>query len=194
MPQPLVSVLMGSRSDLAVMEKAAAVLREFGVPHEVRVLSAHRSSKALEAHVEEAAAGGVEVFICAAGMAAHLAGAVAARTTLPVIGVPLSASLNGLDALLSTVQMPPGIPVATVAVDGAKNSAYLAISILALKRPDLTGKLHAFREQMAREIESNSMVSGDPPPAGGVKPPAAGGRSPAGAGQPPGKTPGGTPS
>jgi len=144
---------MGSRSDLPVMEKASAVLREFGVPHEVRVLSAHRSSKALEAHVEAAASGGVEVFICAAGMAAHLAGAVAARTILPVIGVPLSASLCGFDALLSTVQMPPGIPVATVAVDGARNAAYLAVAILALKRPELAAKLKAFRDTMTMEAE-----------------------------------------
>lgn len=167
MPQPavvapsLVAILMGSRSDLPTMEKAAAVLREFGVPHEVRVLSAHRGPAALDAYVREAPLRGVEVFICAAGMAAHLAGAVAARTTLPVVGVPLSATLGGLDALLSTVQMPPGIPVATVGVDGAKNAAYLAVSILALKHPELGDKLRAFRFKMTADAAAASEVSGD---------------------------------
>lgn len=159
MPQPLVAILMGSRSDLPVMEKAAAVLREFDVPYEVRILSAHRSPEALDAYLKQATSGGVEVFICAAGMAAHLAGAVAARTTLPVIGVPLSATLNGLDSLLSTVQMPPGIPVATVAIDGAKNAAYLAVSILALKRSELADKLRAFRERMASDAAAGSVVA-----------------------------------
>lgn len=157
MTQPLVSILMGSRSDLPVMEKAATVLREFGVAHEVRVLSAHRTPEALDAHVRQATS--VEVFICAAGMAAHLAGAVAARTVRPVIGVPLAASLNGLDALLSTVQMPPGIPVATVGVDGARNAAYLAVAILALKYPPLGERLAAFREKTAAEAERTSLIS-----------------------------------
>lgn len=157
--QALVAVLLGSRSDLPVMGKAAAVLGEFGVAHEVRVLSAHRGPAALDAYVREAGAGGVEVFICAAGMAAHLAGAVAARTTLPVIGVPLSATLGGLDALLSTVQMPPGIPVATVGVDGARNAAYLAVSILALKHSELAERLRAFREKLAAEAEASSRVT-----------------------------------
>ncbi len=159
--QALVAVLLGSRSDLPVMGKAAAALGEFGVAHEVRVLSAHRASAALDGYVREAESAGVEVFICAAGMAAHLAGAVAARTTLPVIGVPLSATLGGLDALLSTVQMPPGIPVATVSVDGAKNAAYLALSILALRRPELAERLRAFREKMVRDAVAGSEVTGD---------------------------------
>lgn len=160
MTQPLVAVLMGSRSDLAIMEKTASVLDEFGVRHEVRVLSAHRSPGALDGYVKQAASAGVEVFICGAGMAAHLAGAVAARTTLPVIGVPLSATLGGLDALLSTVQMPPGVPVATVGVDGAKNAAYLAISILALKRPELAEKLRVHRERTAAEAGKEAAVPG----------------------------------
>lgn len=155
MTQPLVSILMGSRSDLPVMEKAAAVLSEFDVPCEVRVLSAHRTPEALDAYVRQTPA---EVFICAAGMAAHLAGAVAARTVRPVIGVPISASLNGLDALLSTVQMPPGIPVATVGVDGAKNAAYLAIAILSLKDPALAEKLRVYRATVAAEAEENSLI------------------------------------
>lgn len=162
MTQPLVSVLMGSRSDLPVMEKAASVLGEFGVPVEVRVLSAHRTPEALDAHVRRAVSEGVEVFICAAGMAAHLAGAVAARTIRPVIGVPISASLSGLDALLSTVQMPPGIPVATVGVDGAKNAAYLAIAILSLKDPGLAEKLRVYRATVAAEAEENSLIGPGP--------------------------------
>lgn len=158
---PRVAIMMGSRSDLPVMEKAAAVLAEFGVPHEMRVLSAHRTPDALDAYVRAAVGGGVEVFICGAGMAAHLAGAVAARTTRPVIGVPLSATLNGLDALLSTVQMPPGIPVATVAVDGARNAAYLAVAILALGDPGLAERLRAFRERAGAEAErSGAMPTG----------------------------------
>lgn len=156
---PLVAILMGSRSDLPVMGKATAVLREFDAPAEVRVLSAHRAPEALAAYVAEAESRGVEVFICAAGMAAHLAGAVAARTTLPVIGVPLSATLGGLDALLSTVQMPPGVPVATVGVDAAKNAAYLAVSILALKRPELGERLRAFRRKMAEEAGAAAVVT-----------------------------------
>ncbi len=168
-----VSVLMGSRSDLPVVGKAAAVLREFGVPCEVRVLSAHRTPESLAAYVRQAEAGGVEVFIAAAGMAAHLAGAVAARTVLPVIGVPLAApagaaGLGGLDALLSTVQMPPGIPVATVGVDAAKNAAYLAVSILALKHPELGDKLRAYREKLAAGAAAASEVTGEELAGGGA--------------------------
>lgn len=171
MTEPLVSVLMGSRSDLPVMKKAVEVLRAFNVACEVRVLSAHRSPAALDAYVAEAPARGVRVFICAAGMAAHLAGAVAARTTLPVIGVPLSATLGGLDALLSTVQMPPGVPVATVGVDNAKNAAHLALAILALGRPDLAERLRSARERQSAELVARSVVSeedlGDGQPGGG---------------------------
>jgi 5-(carboxyamino)imidazole ribonucleotide mutase len=164
---PLVAILMGSRSDLPVMGKAAAVLGEFDVPAEVRVLSAHRAPEALSAFVTAAESRGVQIFIAAAGMAAHLAGAVAARTTLPVVGVPLSATLGGLDALLSTVQMPPGVPVATVGVDAAKNAAYLAVSILALTRPDLAQRLRSFRRNMADEAAATSLVGeGEWPGAG----------------------------
>ena len=161
MTKPLVAILMGSRSDLPVMGKAVAVLREFGVPTETQVLSAHRAPEAVAAYVSRAESNGVEVFICAAGMAAHLAGAVAARTALPVIGVPLSATLGGLDALLSTVQMPPGIPVATVGVDGAKNAAYLAISILSLQHPEFGDKLRAFRAKMAGDATVSAVVTED---------------------------------
>lgn len=179
MPSPIVAILVGSRSDLPVVEKAAGVLGEFGVPFEIRVLSAHRNPAGLEAYLHAAEPAGVEVFICAAGMAAHLAGAVAARTTLPVIGVPLAApsgaaGLGGLDALLATVQMPPGIPVATVAVDGAKNAAYLAVSILGLKHPELAEKLRIFRRNMTAEAEVASVVDEAAPVVAG---PAAGGQA-----------------
>lgn len=135
MSEPRVAILMGSDSDWAVMKAASTTLTEFGIAHEVRISSAHRTPAETAAYVAEAPGRGVRVFICAAGMAAHLAGAVAAHTTLPVIGVPLGgSSLNGMDALLSTVQMPKGIPVATVAIGsaGAENAAILAAQILAV--------------------------------------------------------------
>lgn len=182
MTKPVVALLLGSRSDLPVMRKAAAVLDEFAVPYEVRVLSAHRCPEALETYIRGAEAAGVQVFVCAAGLAAHLAGAVAARTTLPVIGVPLSASLGGLDALLSTVQMPPGIPVATVGVDAAANGAYLALAILAPGRPELAERLKAFRRETAARIEAGSAVgpeelrAGPAPAAPGPGPAPAAGR------------------
>lgn len=147
MSQPIVGILMGSESDLPVMEKAAAVLKELGVVCEMDISSAHRLPDRTAEYAKTARQRGIEVLICGAGMAAHLAGVVASHTTLPVIGVPLkSGALNGVDALYSTVMMPPGIPVATVAVDGAKNAAYLACSILSIKRPELAEKLEAFRE------------------------------------------------
>jgi 5-(carboxyamino)imidazole ribonucleotide mutase len=143
-PSPLVSILTGSPNDLPVVAKARATLDSLGVPNDLRVLSAHRSPVETVKYVENAEAAGVEIFICCAGMAAHLAGVVAAHTTRPVIGVPLAAgAVNGIDALLSTVQMPPGIPVATVAVDGAANAAYLAARILAATRPELRKKIEA---------------------------------------------------
>lgn len=143
-----VAVVMGSASDLPVAEKAVAVLREYGVPCEVHVLSAHRCPEEASAFAASAAESGFSVIIAAAGMAAHLAGAMAARTILPVIGIPLkSAALDGMDALLATVQMPSGIPVATVAIDGAKNAAVLAVQILALGDPGLAEKLRAAREK-----------------------------------------------
>lgn len=141
-----VGVVMGSTSDLPVVEKALAVLREYGVPMEVRVLSAHRCPEEARDFAASARASGFSVLIAAAGMAAHLAGALAANTTLPVIGIPCAgAKLDGMDALLSTVQMPSGIPVATVAVDGAKNAALLAIQILAVSDEALAAKLDAAR-------------------------------------------------
>jgi phosphoribosylaminoimidazole carboxylase PurE protein len=148
MATPVVGILMGSESDRPRMEGASEVLTELGVPHEVQVLSAHRSPAEVAAYAEGAAGRGLRVLIAGAGMAAHLAGAVAARTVLPVIGVPLDGSpLLGLDALLATVQMPPGVPVATVAVGsaGAKNAGYLAAQILALSDAALRQRLETRR-------------------------------------------------
>ena len=144
-----VGIVMGSASDLPVVEKAINVLREYGVPFEVRVLSAHRCPNEAREFAASAQESGFSVLIAAAGMAAHLAGAMAANTTLPVIGIPCkSTNLDGMDALLSTVMMPSGIPVATVAIDGAKNAALLAIQILALSDGDLDRKL---KEARAKE-------------------------------------------
>ena len=141
-----VGIIMGSKSDSEKVAPAAKVLREFGVPFEVRVLSAHRTPEEAAAFAASARDNGFGALICAAGKAAHLAGAVAARTTLPVIGVPVKASaLEGLDALLSTVQMPAGVPVATVAIDGAANAALLAVQILAVTDASLAEKLEAKR-------------------------------------------------
>ena len=139
---PLVGILVGSKSDLPVMEKCTKRLENLGVDHELEVLSAHRTPDAVAEYVATAPGRGIKVFVCAAGMAAHLAGAVAARTNLPVIGIPVAAgTLGGFDALLSTVQMPSGVPVATVAVNGAANAAVLAAQILALSDPDLAERL-----------------------------------------------------
>ncbi len=148
----LVGILTGSPSDLPTVEKARETLEELGVPCELRVLSAHRTPDLTVEYVRTAEAAGVEVFIACAGLAAHLAGAVAAHTLRPVIGVPLaSGPLSGLDSLLSTVQMPPGVPVATVAVDGARNAAFLAARILALGHPEVRKSLeHAAREARRR--------------------------------------------
>ena len=139
---PNVGILVGSESDLPVLEKCTARLEEYGIGYELEVLSAHRTPEAVAEYVSSAPGRGIRVFICAAGMAAHLAGAVAARTNLPVIGIPLAAgTLGGFDALLSTVQMPSGVPVATVAVNGAANAAVLAAQILALSDPALAERL-----------------------------------------------------
>ena len=139
---PSVGILVGSKSDLPVLEKCTARLEALDIDYELEVLSAHRTPDAVAEYVASAPERGIKVFICAAGMAAHLAGAVAARTNLPVIGIPVSAGpLNGLDALLATVQMPSGVPVATVAVNGAANAAVLAAQILALSDPRLTKRL-----------------------------------------------------
>lgn len=161
MPQPNdVVILMGSRNDWEIMKAAADTLREFGVSHEARVLSAHRTPRETADYVRTADAAGTQVFIAAAGMAAHLAGAVAAHTTRPVLGVPLAASdLNGLDALLATVQMPPGIPVGTLAIGkaGAVNAALLAVSILSLQRPELRAALDDRRRRNAASILSERL-------------------------------------
>jgi 5-(carboxyamino)imidazole ribonucleotide mutase len=139
---PSVGILVGSKSDLPVMEKCTKRLEDLGVDHELEVLSAHRTPDAVAQYVASAPERGIKVFICAAGMAAHLAGTVAARTNLPVIGIPVAAgTLGGFDALLATVQMPSGVPVATVAVNGAANAAVLAAQILALSDPELAGRL-----------------------------------------------------
>lgn len=146
-----VAILMGSEKDLPKMQPAADVLAEFGVEHEVHVASAHRNPERVAAFTRSARDDGFGVIICGAGKAAHLAGAVAAQTTLPVIGVPIAAGgLGGVDALYSTVQMPTGIPVATVAIDGAANAGYLAVSILANQDPGLVEKLAAYRESWNR--------------------------------------------
>ena len=149
-----VGILVGSASDLPTIEKAGVILDKFGVTHEIHVMSAHRNPEQVERFVGTAPDRGVKVFICGAGMAAHLAGAVAARTTLPVIGVPISASnLDGLDALLSTVQMPKGVPVATVAIDGAINAALLAIQILATSDAELSAKLIEFKSDLGEGLK-----------------------------------------
>lgn len=150
-----VAILMGSENDWNVMKAAAETLEEFGVAFEARVLSAHRTPTETAAYVRECDDGGTQVFIAAAGMAAHLAGAVAANTVRPVLGVPLAASdLNGLDAMLATVQMPPGMPVGTLAIGkaGATNAALLAISIIGNQRPELHDKLIAARQKKAAKI------------------------------------------
>lgn len=147
-----IAIVMGSDSDLAVLQSAVDALDLLGIPYEVRVLSAHRTPQAAAAFASGARENGFGVIIAAAGKAAHLAGAMAANTLLPVIGVPVKASaLDGLDALLSTVQMPAGIPVATVAIDGAKNAALLAAQILAVEDAGLFRKLQAQRDDMAQE-------------------------------------------
>ena len=154
-----VSIIMGSKSDYEVVYEAAKILNEFGVAYEMIVSSAHRSPARTAKYVADAEKKGVQVFICAAGMAAHLAGAVAANTTKPVLGVPLGGSaLSGVDALYSTVQMPAGIPVATLAIGkaGAKNAAYLAVQILALSDEVLSSKLKADRAAKAEALKKDS--------------------------------------
>ena len=158
-----VGIVMGSASDLPVVRKAAETLASFGVPHEVHVYSAHRTPVQAASFAREARANGFGALIAAAGMAAHLAGALAAQTTLPVIGIPLkSNTMDGVDALLSTVQMPSGIPVATVAVDGAVNAALLAVLILALGDEELTARLEAHRAAGAEKaLKANAEVEAE---------------------------------
>ena len=146
-----VAIVMGSGSDRPVMEKAGEMLESFGIEHETRVLSAHKTPDQAIEFAENAAKNGFEVIIAGAGKAAHLAGVMAAKSLLPVIGVPISASLDGMDALLATVQMPTGIPVATVAVDGSINAALLAVTMLAVTDAELAGKLAGYRAKLADE-------------------------------------------
>jgi phosphoribosylaminoimidazole carboxylase PurE protein len=155
-----VAVLMGSKSDLETMKPAAQVCRKLGLSVEVRVLSAHRTPEQTAAYVRDTARAGTKVFICGAGGAAHLAGAVAAHTTHPVIGVPIaSGSLQGMDALLSTAMMPPGIPVATVAIGGAENAGLLAAQIIALGDPALAKAVAAEREaRLQKVLEADAEV------------------------------------
>src|SRR5947208_6486256 len=151
---------MGSKSDWETMSQADAILTQFGVPHECRVLSAHRTPALTADYASTAASRGLEVIVAGAGGAAHLAGVVAAHTILPVIGVPMqSSALNGLDSLLSTVQMPKGIPVATAAIgpSGAANAGLLAVAILATSRPELRARLQAYRDKLAADVRGQTL-------------------------------------
>lgn len=150
--QPLVSIIMGSTSDLPVMDKAAKLLDELEIPFEINALSAHRTPAEVETFAREEKDRGLQVIIAAAGMAAALPGVIAANTTLPVIGVPIKGMLDGLDALLSIVQMPPGIPVATVGVNGALNAALLAVQMIALSNVEVAQKLANYKEGLKQKI------------------------------------------
>ena len=150
---PIVSIIMGSTSDLPVMEKAAAFLNDMHVPFEINALSAHRTPEAVTTFAHEAAGRGIKVIVAAAGMAAHLPGVIAAQTTIPVIGVPIKSTLEGMDALLAIVQMPPGIPVATVGINAAQNAAILAVQILALGDEALAARFADYKEGLKRKIE-----------------------------------------
>ena len=163
-PAPLVGVIMGSQSDWETMQAAAQTLKRFGVPHECRIVSAHRTPAWLAEYAASAEARGLAVIIAGAGGAAHLPGMVAAQTLLPVLGVPVeSHALKGLDSLLSIVQMPGGIPVGTLAIGkaGATNAALLAVAILALTRPDLREQLRAFREQQTAMVRATELPASD---------------------------------
>ncbi|MDD7251105.1 MAG: 5-(carboxyamino)imidazole ribonucleotide mutase [Prevotellaceae bacterium] len=150
--KPLVSIIMGSTSDLPVMEKAAQLLDSMDVPFEINALSAHRTPDEVATFAREAEGRGIKVILAGAGMAAALPGVIAAHTTLPVIGIPIKGMLDGLDAMLSIIQMPPGIPVATVGVNAAKNAAILAVSILALSNPDLAKKYADYKAGLKQKI------------------------------------------
>lgn len=149
---PIISIIMGSTSDLPIMEKAARLLDELEIPFEINALSAHRTPAQVEQFATQARGRGIRVVIAAAGMAAALPGVIAANTTLPVIGVPIKGMLDGLDALLSIVQMPPGIPVATVGVNGAENAALLAVQMLALSDENIAQRLERHKEQLKEKI------------------------------------------
>ncbi|NLY90923.1 MAG: 5-(carboxyamino)imidazole ribonucleotide mutase [Firmicutes bacterium] len=154
---PLVGIVMGSDSDLPVMKAAAEILEELEVPYELSVLSAHRTPDRVETYAKEAAGRGLRVIIAGAGGAAHLAGVIAAYTELPVIGVPvLGKTLGGADALYSMVQMPPGIPVATVGINGAKNAGLLAVEILGVGEETYRRKIREYKNQLAREVEAKA--------------------------------------
>ena len=150
--KPIVSVIMGSTSDLPVMEKAAKILDEFKIPFEMNALSAHRTPEEVEKFARGAASRGIKVIIAAAGMAAHLPGVIAAMTTLPVIGVPINASLEGLDSIFSILQMPPGIPVATVGVNAAQNAGILAAQIIALSDNHVANEITRFKYTLKEKI------------------------------------------
>jgi 5-(carboxyamino)imidazole ribonucleotide mutase len=150
--QPKVSIIMGSTSDLGVMEKAAQLFEEFEIPFEMNALSAHRTPDEVEVFAKGAKDRGIKVIIAGAGMAAHLPGVIAAMTPLPVIGVPINASLSGFDSILAILQMPPGIPVATVAVDGALNAAILAVQMMATGDEILMQKLVAYKQKLKQKI------------------------------------------
>jgi len=151
------AVIMGSKSDWETMRPASETLKEFGIAHECRVLSAHRTPEALVEFLRSAEERGCQVFIAGAGGAAHLAGVVASKTLKPVFGVPIESKLQGLDSLLSTVQMPAGIPVGTLAIapGGATNAALLATAVLALQQPELTEKLQAYRHELAKKVSES---------------------------------------
>ena len=149
---PVISIIMGSTSDLPVMEKAAKLLDEMEVPFEIHALSAHRTPEEVEVFAKGAKERGIKVIIAAAGMAAHLCGVIASMTTVPVIGVPINSTLDGMDALLAIVQMPPGIPVATVGINGSLNAAILAIQMLAINDESLQGKLAAYKADLKKKI------------------------------------------
>lgn len=150
--KPIVSIIMGSTSDLPVMKKAADLLNEFQIPFEMLALSAHRTPKEVEEFASTAVDRGIKVIIAGAGMAAHLAGVVAASTPVPVIGVPLTGSIEGLDAMLAMIQMPPGIPVATVALNGAMNAGILAVQILSVADSDLAARFVEYKKNLAKKI------------------------------------------
>ena len=159
MSKPLVGILMGSDSDLPIMEEAAKILKEFDIPYEITISSAHRSPKRTSDYAKNAADRGIKIIIAGAGSAAHLAGFIAAETILPVIGVPIdSSSLKGMDALLSTVQMPGGVPVAAMAIGkaGAKNAGIFAAQILATSAKDIQAKLKAYKEKQAKDVEEKA--------------------------------------
>lgn len=147
-----VSIIMGSTSDLGVMEKAAKLLDEFEIPFEINALSAHRTPEEVEVFAKGAKDRGIKVIIAGAGMAAHLPGVIAAMTPVPVIGVPINASLAGFDSILAILQMPPGIPVATVAVDGALNAAILAVQMMATGDEEMMSKLESYKEGLKKKI------------------------------------------